>query len=63
MSIGFGYAAATKNTAAANNGISCLRFMPIFIAQQHPHGGRKRRYAFASDRADARAYEIVGFHA
>jgi hypothetical protein len=42
MSIGFGYAAATKNTAAANNGISCLRFMPIFIAEQHPHGGRKR---------------------
>jgi hypothetical protein len=33
ISIGFGYAAPTKNTAAANSGMSCLKFMPVIIAR------------------------------
>ena len=41
MSIGFGYAAAKKNIAAATNGISCLKFTPAIIAPAGPPGGKR----------------------
>jgi hypothetical protein len=33
MSIGFGYVAARKNTAAANNRIGCFKFISTIIAR------------------------------
>jgi len=42
--IGFGYAAARKNTAAANNGISCLKFISMMIARDRQ---RRREAALA----------------
>jgi hypothetical protein len=36
MSIGFGYVAARKNTAAANNRISCFKSISTIIARDRP---------------------------
>src|SRR5436190_22733783 len=41
MSIGCEYAAGKKNTAAATNGISCLKVTPAIIARAGRPGGKR----------------------